>query len=275
MGLALPLQLWHTGRRFPVAGRLQCSVQCASAMQGGSASGAVSAVGSVGTGTRGHPTVRGQHPSLERAAMGRSSAPAASAGDVLGLAQGAGLPSDRAAAGRCCADRRGVQGLCGAAAPRGGSRAVCGVGSGAPSLRPRAGHCPGSCGAVGRGQRPTCSAGWVMCGAPASLQRRMGGAFAGRSWQCFTREGRAALSLLWQCPVSLQCWARGVSAGQAVPRVPAVPHRCHPCIPGTAPVPLLPLPRNAGRAHSALCPQGAWQAVSSQLVALSVPMSPW
>ncbi|XP_035194751.1 uncharacterized protein LOC118173898 isoform X1 [Oxyura jamaicensis] len=115
VGLVLPLQLWHTGRRFPVSGRLQCSVQCASAMQGGSASGTVSAAGSVGTGTQRHPTVRGQRPSLEWAATGRSSAPAASAGDVLGLAQGAGLPSDRTAAGRCCADRRGVQGLCGAA----------------------------------------------------------------------------------------------------------------------------------------------------------------
>lgn len=62
-----------------------------------------------------------------------------------------------------------------------------------------------------------------MCGAPAPLQRRMGGAFVVQSLS------RAALSLLWQCPVSLQCWARGVSAGQAVPRAPTVPEGWHPC----------------------------------------------
>ncbi|XP_035194752.1 uncharacterized protein LOC118173898 isoform X2 [Oxyura jamaicensis] len=140
----------------------------------------------------------------------------------------------------------------GCVVPRGGSGAMCGVGSGAASLGFRAGHCPCSCGAVGGGQRPTCSAGWVVCGAPASLQRWMGGAFAVRSWQCFAREGRAALSLLWQCPVSLQCPTGVIPASQAQP-----PSLCcrHQAVLAGRTVPCAPRVRGRQR------PRSLWHAV--------------
>lgn len=143
--LALPLQCVHTGRRFPVAGCLWCSVcsvclcnaggqyfcHCLCSGWGGHwhwlSSAGLSLRGRVGT-----QYVRAVSQSGV-GGNGKEQCVCSEQREQYLLAQGVGLPSDCAAEGRCCAYHCSVLGLCSAAAPRsalwGMSALQCRVGS--------------------------------------------------------------------------------------------------------------------------------------------------
>ena len=209
-----------------MAGCLRCSVcsVCLCNAGGGSTSVTASAAGGVDTGTGrvlpagqgGHPVCACSVPVWEWEGMGRNSVSAVSEGNSICWRRVWGCLVTVQQRG----DAVPTIAVCwGCAVPllRGEAQALpcgvclhCSAGWAVSHSNTRVGN--GSLSARGTGgwQCLACSAGWMMLGAPASLQCWMGGAFVSRSTrlavllcrQC--REGSAALSPLWQCPVSLR-----------------------------------------------------------------------